>query len=220
MGLTASEISLIKKILSKHNIPIVLIDNDVEGVDADKIFHDNFNGAKILTEHLIKHGHRKIAIIITELYESSMHNRLEGYKHALESNNININDNFIKSIKLDEEKSFYQIKEKVSELFSCGNSPTSIFIAPTNLAVSTFAFLLENGYKIPEDIALVSFDDYEFADVMNPSLTTLRSVNKEIGKEAANLLLKRIMKEGNKKFQIKSISSDIIYRRSCGCNKK
>jgi LacI family transcriptional regulator len=215
-----ANVQLINSIITKNEIPIVIIDNDIKDVNVDKVFHDNVVGAKILTEHLISHGHKRIAIISPSLRETSAIERIEGYKIALKNNSIEINEDYIKSIKFKEEKFFEKIKERISELFSYTQKPTAIFIASTNLAIGTLSYLKENNYKIPGDIALVSFDDHEFVNIMNPPLTTLKSINKEIGTVAANLLLKKIKGGAKKEAEVIKIGSKLIVRDSCGCNSK
>lgn len=212
-----SNTELVKKILQENKIPVVLIDNDLKEINTDKVFHNNIQGARILTEHLISHGHKKIAIVTSSMEESSSVQRLEGYKIALRDNNIELQDNLIVIIDFNEEKYFNKIQKKVKRLFNFSIKPTAIFIASTNLAVSTIAFLNENGYSIPKDIAIVSFDDYEFVNILNPPLTTLKSINRNIGINAAKLLLKRIENGSEKKFEVLNIDSELIKRRSCGC---
>jgi LacI family transcriptional regulator len=212
-----SNTALVKKILNENKIPIVLIDNDLKEINTDKVFHNNIEGARILTEHLIFHGHKKIAIVTSSLEESSSAQRLEGYKIALRDNNIELNNNLVAIIDFNEEKYFNKIQKKIKKLFNSSTQPTAIFIASTNLAISTIASLNENKFKIPEDIAIVSFDDYEFVNILNPPLTTLKSINRSIGINAAKLLLKRIENGSGKNFEVLTIDSELIRRRSCGC---
>ena len=211
---TSSGIDLIKKIATR--IPITIIDNNIPEIETDKVFHDNKKMAKELTRHLISHGHKKIAILAHSTNETSSTKRIIGYKEALEENNLSINENLIKIVSYEEEKDFSKIKSKVRELFSFKEKPTSIFIASTNLIIGALSYLNENRYKIPEDIALVSFDDYDFINILNPPVTTFKSINKKMGYEAASLLLKRIKGYKGKHRQI-LLGSDLIIRRSCGC---
>ena len=216
-SMSVSNTELIKKILNENKIPIVLIDNNIKEISTDKVFHDNFQGAKILTEHLISHGHKKIAIITTSLEESSAIERLEGYKYVLKKNNLELKDNFIVSIEFNEEKCFNKIQNRIKKLFSFSDKPDALFIASTNLAISTISYLNGNGYAIPNDVAVVAFDDYDFVNIMNPPLTTLKSVNKEMGVIAAKLLLKRIRNGSEKNFDVITINSELVRRKSCGC---
>ena len=207
---------LVSQVIERYNIPIVLVDNKVDGFKVDTVLHDNMNGAKLLVEHLIGHGHKKIACIAGPIKESSSFERVEGYKKALSENKIPVSENLIKFTNW-KKKIAYKVTEEVL-LMSSDDRPTAFFTANTNMAIGVIKCLDDHSFNIPKDFALVTFDDYDFASILKPPLTTLKRADTKLGDVAINLLLKKI-DEGvvnyGKEIRVKM---ELEIRKSCGCS--
>ncbi len=201
----------VQKQMIFFKIPLVLIDNKLKGIKMNCVLHENINGAEILTEHLIQNDpFKKIAFITGPIGETASKKRLEGYINSLKKNNIEINENFIKIGEWNN-KSGYELAK---QLFLQNDKPSSVFIAGTSMALGVLKALHELKLKCPKDVKLVSFDGYEFADSIEPSLTTLNRVEETIGEVAARMLLKKIEDKDFESFDEVYIPMEIIIRNS------
>jgi len=203
--------SYVKKQMKIFRIPFVLVDNKLKGIKMNCVLHDNIKGAEILTEHLIENDpFRKIAFITGPVSETSSKKRLEGYKNSLIKNNIEIKEDFIKTGEWNN-KSGYELTK---ELFNQNDNPSSIFIGSTSMSLGVLKALHELKLKCPQKIKIVSFDDLDFADSTEPSLTTLNRVEELIGDSAAKMLLKKIIGKDIDGFDEEYILMEIIIRES------
>jgi len=201
----------VKKQMETFRIPIVLVDNKLEGIKMNCTLHDNINGAEILTDHLISNDkNKKIAFLTGPMNETSSKGRLKGYKNSLIKNKIEINENLIK-IGAWNNKSGYELTK---ELFNQKDKPFSIFIGSTSMALGVLKALHELKLKCPQEIKIASFDDLEFADSAEPPLTTLNRVEELIGSTAAKMLLKKIRGKDMESFDEEYIPMKIIIRES------
>jgi len=213
----------VKRQIEIFGIPFVLIDNKLKGIKMNYVLHDNIKGAEILTNHLIKtHKQKKISFITGPTHETSSKKRLEGYKNSLINSGIEVNENFIKigdwinnNNNNNNNNSGYKL---TMELFSQVEKPTSIFIASSAMALGVLKALKKIGLKVPENIKLVSFDNYDFAEFIQPPLTTINKVEEKIGEEAAKMLIRKIKKRDLNNYDEVYMPMEIVIRESCGCN--
>ena len=178
-------------------IPIVLVDGPIRNNNFHHIAIDDVAGAEIAVEYLIKKGHKKIAYLGVNLDERASRMRLEGYKKALKSHNIKINEKLIIT-----EKPFIYFKtgfENMKILLKQKELPTAVFAVNDGFAFGAMKAIKQSHYRIPEDISIIGFDDIEMASHMHPALTTMHVDRKKIGLLAArrmsNLINKKINKE-------------------------
>ena len=177
------------------------------------VLHNNIEGGQQLSSHVVTHGHKRIAFIGGPLNETSGKKRLEGYKKALVKNDLPISEDLIKIGDWRKDSGFRLTKE----LLKLPGRPTGIVAANTFMTLGVLRALREGGLKVPRDIALVSFDDLEFASVLDPPLTTLRSLDTKIGEVAASLLLKRIKNRTEGEIEEIYLPTELVIRSSCGC---
>ncbi len=176
--------------LLKYNMPIVIIDYIPHGQGFPSILIDNLRGGMLATEYLINNGHKNIAFLGGEISHSSIMERLQGYKLALEKADITIDDGLI--ITNDEYLSRQNGYKSAEKLFQQRKKVTAIFASNNATAIGVMQYLKDNGYKIPEDISLIGFDDVEADLLIDPPLTTIKVPKLEMGTEAVQLLLKMI----------------------------
>jgi len=181
--------ALMESIL-KYNLPIVFVDFYPTIGDYPNVLTDNLNGGLLATEYLIKNGHKNIAFIGGEISHPSIRERLRGYKLALER--ALLNDNAECIITNDEYLSRQNGYNSVRKLFQSRNNITAIFAANDATAIGVMQYLNDNGYRIPDDVSLIGFDDVEADLLIDPPLTTVRVPKLEIGIEAVQLLLNMI----------------------------
>lgn len=179
------------KDLHKKGLPIVFFDRTSDEIDTHKVIADNFNGAYEATVQLIKAGYRKIAHITSSVNVSITTERLKGYQLALEENNIELNEKYIKYC-LHGGKDLAEIEHALSELLFSDNRPDALFTASDRITTTTLALLHKLKFKIPDDIALLGFTNTQLAAVLNPSLSSVYQPGIEMGKKATEMLISMI----------------------------
>ncbi|GGM19549.1 LacI family transcriptional regulator [Paraliobacillus quinghaiensis] len=174
--------------LLKCGIPFVVVGKPV--VHTDEIMfvnNDNVQAAKDATEHLIQLGHQEIAIILGDREFEITDSRLKGYREVLESNNIPINDAFIKqSTNMD------CIKTILDELLALPVQPTAILGSDDLASLHIMSVLREKNIEVPRDISLISFNNTIVAELMNPTLTSVDTNIFQLGYEAARCIIEEI----------------------------
>ncbi len=195
-------------------MPVVLLNCCGDIQNADVILIDNYTGAYNLTKHLIKHGHRKIAVITGPVDNFDSIERLKGYKDALREAGIEPVQEFEFRGDFTKETGY----EVMKAILALPEKPTAIFALNDDMAIGAVQFAKKMGIKIPQDIAIVGFDDIPMAEYIQPSLTTVRVPMDKVGVLAAEKLFKRIRKEEEKpKFTKTILETTLIVRESCGC---
>ncbi|MDD5659696.1 MAG: LacI family DNA-binding transcriptional regulator [Actinomycetota bacterium] len=204
----------ISALINNFGIPIVVVDNKLNIENIDQVLSDDVGGSYKLVEHLIKkHGYKDIACISGPLEESSSFEKLAGYKKAMEDNELKVNKEYIKVAYWKKSKAF----EATRELFENSNKPEAIYCMNANMLIGCLRYIIKKKIKIPEDLAIVTFDDYDFVSVVYPPVTSLKRIDIEMGTIAAEILFERI--EGSDAdYKIVRIDSDLVIRNSCGCN--
>ncbi len=199
----------------KSNVPVIIVDNYHSSLDSITI--SNKRGAKDATNHLISLGHKKIAMINGNLSSFPAKVRLEGFNEALKENNIVNNPRYIINADLDlgedgfNEMAGYRAMKQLAALGK--NRPTAIFISSDIQAIGALRAAKEEGISVPDDCAIVGFDDIDFAKYVG--LSTMRQPVHTMAELAVNRLLRRIENKTRDKFQVE-LSAELIVRESCG----
>ncbi|MCT4543412.1 MAG: LacI family transcriptional regulator [Vallitalea sp.] len=185
--------SMYLSLLEDLGIPIVLVDRDVKHSSFDGVFIDNVKGAHEGTEALIKSGHKYIAIIAGPNTSKPGRDRLVGYKKALNSYDIPIKDKYIMhgNFKL---QSGYELTMKLMEMEV---PPTAIFSSNNLMTLGCVKALRRLNLKIPEDIALIGFDEIEIFNILDLNISVISRPTHEMGKLAMKILLEKINKESS-----------------------
>jgi LacI family transcriptional regulator len=202
--------------LLQSNIKIVLVDRLIEGVDCDAVLVDNEKGAYTAVKYLIDNGYKKIAIIDGFIDRTTGKERLKGYLRALNENNIPRNDDFIK-IRDFKKRSGIVF---ANELLENKNKPEAIFVANLELTLGAILAIKSLGLKIPDDIAVIGFDDSDWAQILEPPLTLISQPVYDLGETAAEMLIKNIENDNSKKEKlIVTMNTKLIERGSVIKNK-
>jgi LacI family transcriptional regulator len=194
-----------------RGVPYVLVDANVQGTKSDTVIGDNVAGAMQLTEHLISLGHKRIAYIGGRPDISTAQDRERGYKKALTKHGLEVRPGYIYSSNFRRQEG-YEIAKSLANLTT---PPTAIFAANNELAVGVVEALRDLKLKIPQDMALVCFEDVELASALNPFLTVMAQPAKEFGRVGATFLLERIL---HPELAVRSriLPPSLIIRQSCG----
>ena len=200
------------KIIDKHieviknlEVPIVVVAQDIK--DCSCVYFNEFQATEDITSYLIKKGHKKIGYIgIYEEDKTVGLYRKQAYINTLKNNNIEINYENIKSGDF-EEKSGYILTKEIME---GGDIPTAIVAVTDNLALGAIEYLMENKYRVPEDIAVVGMGDSRIARVITPKLTTIHYHYKTAGRKSAEIILKNLGNEKKEDWTIEKVKLDCL----------
>lgn len=190
------------------NYPIVFIDRKTDSLQADNIIVDGRNATYEAVLSLIGKGHRRIGYIAGRGGLSTTDERLSGYLKALEQNNIEIDESLIKRGDSKYE-SGYNLTEELLKTDS-----TAIFVSNNLMAVGAMKCLSNKNIPIPERMAVIGFDDYNWSTITNPPLSTIKQPVSKLGTLAAELILKRI-ENPEATFMEYNLPAEFIVRRSC-----
>lgn len=198
----------LKKIV-RDGLPVVCVDRGLRNEDVDIVVVDNEAGAFKAVEHLIGKGYRKIAYISGLKSIPSSRSREEGYLEAMSQHNIPVNPQYIKYGDSKYEGGF----KLCEELLALPEPPDAIFAGNNLITLGALESIHNHGLRIPDDIAVVGFDDMIWSSSLNPSLTAVRQPAYDIGQRAGELLLQRIAEP--QRTCIKMIlKTELILRRS------
>ncbi|ALS25573.1 LacI family transcriptional regulator [Paenibacillus sp. 32O-W] len=198
--------------LQQTGVPIVFLNRCPPFMNCDVIMSNNISGAYSATEHLIRHGYRKIAIITGEPTISTGKDRLTGYMRAHEDYGIQVHEDLIKEGRFDTESGYLMMKELMEQ----EKKPDAVFISNNSMTLGGYKYLKEKGIRIPDQVALVAFDDPEWAELVDPPITAVRQQSYELGVQAARLILDSIKDKKNNR-DIMYMDTTLIVRHSCGC---
>jgi len=167
-------------------MPVIVVDNYVNE-NISMIVTDDEGGAYSAVSYLVKTGHKKIAYISGPSPRMSFRKREEGYKRALNENNLPVNPNFI--LYNDSEEPGYEWMKKILQY---GEKPDAIFTSNDVTAILCINMLRECGLKVPDDISVIGFDNIEMGQHFIPSLSTIDIDKERIGIKAVNILSDKI----------------------------
>ena len=207
------------KSIVENNVPIVAIGRDFYHEQIDYISADNLRGGFEATQHLIDLGHQRIGFIGATLANEAKLKRLQGYLNALEKHGIEIDERLVTGRReartgvpgYSTEKIGY---EGMKRLLSLPNRPTAIFARNDFTAIGAMTAIKEAGLRIPQDIAIIGFDDIPLAVHMSPSLSTVRQPMRLQGEIAAEMLLRRIESDESLLREEKILNCELIIRES------
>lgn len=168
-------------------IPIVFLDRVCSEVETDRVVTDDFEGAMLATNHLIERGSRKILHLASPQHLQIGKLRTEGYRKALADHGLEQNDDLI--LQCDTRNELYELKNRFLEI---AQHIDGIFAVNDFTAIAAIQLLQESNYKIPEDIAVTGFGNDPIASIVNPSLTTVDQSGFEMGRQAVEILIKRL----------------------------
>jgi len=192
------------------NYPVVFIDRKPKGYQGDCVLGDNIKGTYDAISMLIKKGHRRIGIITGLLDLTTTEERLFAYKKALNDHQLKIDDHLIKAGNNYFEGGYKSTKELLEN-----TDITALFVTNNSMTVGAIKYLKEKQIAIPGDIAIIGFDDYKWASIIEPSLSMVSQSAYDIGEKASTLLVKRINKEEAGNYKEYRLPIKLINRNSC-----
>lgn len=199
--------------LKTNQVPTVLVDR-LHGQDFDQVGVENTQSTAKMIKHLIEHGHRRIGFLSGTPASSTSAERLDGYRVALEEAGISIDDSLV-------ECGFSSIKPAqlaTKRLLNLKSPPSAIMASNNLMTIGAMHTLRERHIDVPKDVALVGFDDFDWAGFFSPRLTVIRQPLEQQGALAVQLLVQRIQFP-DRKHEILRLKPKLMIRDSCGCGK-
>src|SRR6266511_3695973 len=201
------------RLLTRNNVPLVLIDRSITGFDGDLVQGDSVAGARQLVEHLIGLGHRRIGMITETTDVSTARDRFQGYREALEGAGIEVDPELVaESSAIDPDVAC----EATSRLLALADPPSAIFAVNNIAVVGVVEAARQHGLEIPDDLGLVCFDDIEHVSRLYPFLTVMAQPAETFGTIATQLLLDRLSGRVGQRRRIVVLPADLIVRKSSG----
>jgi LacI family transcriptional regulator len=200
--------------MAASGFPLVCIDRASPGPPCDCVLVDNVEGARIATDHLIRLGHRRIGIISGLARVGTSSERLAGYRRALTDAGIAIEPTLVRegNSRLDGGYRW------MLDLLDTPSPPTALFVTNNLMTLGALGALATRGVRVPDDLALIGFDDFEWATVLRPRLTAVAQPTYEIGETAARLVLERISGAAVGPPRRVVLRTRLIVRETCGAS--
>ena len=190
--------------------PIVLIDRLLDGVSLPFVGVDNIRGARAAVEHLIGDGHRQICVIGGLPNVSTSIDRLKGYQQALAAAHIESDPNFV----LVGHSNVQGGIQAACDFLRRREHPTAIFTTNNLMTLGTLIAFQRLGVCCPDEIAILGFDDHDWAEIFAPPISVVRQQMYEIGSTATRLLLRAIQGE-SLPAESHLLQTELIVRDSC-----
>jgi len=196
--------------LQSMGYPVVLLGNNLSETEIDSIYCENRRSSYDITQHLIDHGHKKIVFLSGPLEWRSNRERSIGYQEALEAAEL-------KPIIINmPDTTFETGKEFFASALENDSNITAIVAVNDSTAIGVMDAARRAGIKVPDDLAIVGFDDIAWASIAYPPLTTIHIYLEEMGRLASFRLLELI--DDPESVPVKaSVATCMIIRGSCGC---
>jgi LacI family transcriptional regulator len=178
--------------IRRLDMPYVLVDQKVEGLEADFVASDNVLASAILTEHLIRFGHRRIAHIAGRKGLWTAERRLDGFRATMASAGIDVDESLV----VDGDYMGDTAYAQAMRLLTRADRPTAIIAANNLMALGALQAMHDLGFRCPEDLSLVSIDDVPWGNVIRPRITMVVQAVEDMARIATEFLLERINARG------------------------
>ncbi|MBC1186545.1 MULTISPECIES: ribose operon transcriptional repressor RbsR [Kluyvera] len=191
------------------SIPSVMMDWAPFDGDSDLIQDNSLFGGDMATRYLIERGHTRIACIAGPLDKTPARLRLEGYREAMHNAKLPILDGY----EITSDFEFGGGLEAMQQLLKHPERPDAVFVGNDAMAVGAYQALYQAGLRIPQDMAVIGYDDIELARYMTPPLTTIHQPKDELGELAIDVLIHRIAQPGQKQQRMQ-LTPELVVRGS------
>lgn len=190
--------------------PIVVLDCYYDSLNYDCVLINNIQGAFNATDYLIECGHRKVGYLRSSVPISNFNERADGYFRALRAHGIDTSHPYVHAISPTSQKGY----EDMVSILKGGPKLAEAYFADNDIiAAAAMKAFREFGYRMPEDISIIGFDDMPLCDMMVPSLSTMKVQKDELGTAAVNRLVHRVANPTQSNYKI-SLSTRLIRRES------
>lgn len=193
----------------QNEVPIVFMDRICHDIQSDRVVTNDFEGAKMVVSHMLQRGRRRILHLAGPKHLTVGVERNNGYRQALVDHHIAVDEDLILHCDTPQ-----RVETRRSQILAMANEIDGIFAVNDFTAVASMRLLQDAGYNIPADIAIAGFGDDPIADMVSPSLTTVKQRGYDMGREAAALLISRLQGIQPERFQTKVFPAMLKVRNS------
>lgn len=208
------------RLLSKMELPVIMVDHEDPVLPVDTLFVNNFEGASQLTQYLIDLGHQKLQFVGDITFARSFRERFLGFRNTLEENRLpSMQESSLLYVdSLDLKNTIQQVKDCLTDIRSSETFPTALVCANDDIAIAVMQAVLSLHLSVPEDISITGFDNIDRAKDAPIPLTTMNVGKELLGMRAVEMLLRR---SGNltKCREKVLLATDIVHRESTACAK-
>lgn len=199
------------KRLQRKGIPLVFFDRDADEIDVPKVMVDNVGAAYEATKHLIENGSKRIAFLAGPSNVTVSNLRQSGYEKAIQDSGLDLDESLV----VHGNYNLQQAIELTNELFELKNPPDGLVVVSDRLAVGAIVALRKKNIRIPEDVAIVSFNDEPICTIVTPTLSSVSQPTFEMGKMAITLLINQIENPDSlDKPEVKVFKTELKIRES------
>lgn len=195
------EKSLLSDILKRTEIPVIAVNEALEGINADSVFHDNVSGARTLVDHLASLGHEKIAFLSGRNNMVTAQKRLEGYLQGLEDHALHYEPDLVQP----SEFSISGGLNATRRLLDTVHDVTAIIAGNNQAGIGCLFALKERGICLPGDMSLALFGDLDYSELLSPPVTALQDMSYKMGREAGRLVLRRLSKDDDSRGEVERV---------------
>ncbi|MDR6125289.1 LacI family transcriptional regulator [Bacillus sp. SLBN-46] len=199
--------------LKNMGVPAVFLNRSPDYANLDTVTTDNYGGSYQATEHLIEHGHKKIGIITGIQTISTGRERFLGFKQALLDHDYQLKDHWVKEGQFDVDSGYACMKQLMEQ----EDPPTAVFVCNNSMSLGVYQYIKEVGLRVPDKIAIIGFDDPEWASIVEPQLTSVAQPAYQQGIHAAELIMDKIKGQTIDRRQVVTLNPLLVIRNSCGC---
>lgn len=200
------------KLLAKHEIPFVLIDRDIQGIESDLVMADNNDATRKLLAYLLGRGHRRIAFLSGPYHLSNTRERQSAFQDALRETGLEPDERFIVNTDLKMRQTDEIIHRFL--VLTASDRPTAILATNNFLAVEAVKTLRNMGLSVPEDMTVVCFDDPDPIPDLNPFFTIVHQPAYDFGYTGMDLLIQRIEGKAPIEYRTVRLPSELMIRRT------
>lgn len=197
------------------DVPVVLVDRQLPAAPFDTVVVNNARAAQMVTEYLVRLGHRRIAMVIGKQHLWTTEQRFEGYRAGLREGGIDF-DSELECTADSRIDAAYRI---VQQLLAKPNPPSAIFAANNLMMLGAIEAVIDMGFRCPDDISIAGIDDLPWSSAIRPKLTTVAQPIDLLGGRALDMLLERIRIEGDGGARIDPrvtmLEPEFLIRDSC-----
>ena len=211
----SSDIAETVSLLARQGLPIVCVDRRLPKATLDTVVADNVSGAHAAVDHLLRIGHRRVGFVGGRPEISTSRERLEGYRLALDEHGVAFDPSLVR----EGDSRQASGRALAQELLTMTDPPTALLVGNNLMTLGALEAIHVLRLRIPDDVAIVGYDDMSWALAFDPPLTAVRQPSFEIGARAAELLLQRIA-DPKRTASLVMLQPELVVRQSCGVGRE
>jgi LacI family transcriptional regulator len=191
--------------------PVVLIDRFMDA-EVDQIGVENVEPTAELVDHLAAAGHRRIAMISGQPGLSTTEERIAGFRNGLRRNGLHLSAGHLVSGHSRDAEA----EEAMTQLLALPKRPSAVVVGNNRMTIGAMRALRTARVRVPDDLALVAFDDFDWADLFHPRLTVVAQPTRVLGEQAFELVRTRLADPSAPVRRV-VLRPRLVHRESCGC---